>query len=146
MARRYAWVTDTSTDPPSVDPQVLWYRVNRAITTFLVKLPAKQQLTVRGEDLVAEPDEHLRVICRWLGVRSDPKAIEEMEHPEHWPFAAPGPSNGRWGGDPKFFRDPLLRLNHAPSGPLLSKGLPWRTDGKRFSQQVCQLARQYGYS
>lgn len=146
VARRYAWVTDTSTEPPIIDPQVLWYRVNLTITRFLAHVPLRQRLQIRGEDLLADLDTSLRMISEWLGVRNDAKALEEMKHPERSPFACVGPANARWGADPKFFRHPHLRVNEATDELELDKELPWRTDRKGFAKPLQVLARQFGYN
>ncbi len=146
MARRYAWICDPTTDPPTLDPQVLWHRVHRVILEFLSRIPVRQWHQVRAEELVAEPEKHLLELAEWLGIRADSRALEEMKHPERSPFACLGPSNARWGADPKFFRDPRLRSRVLSGEPQLHGSLPWRNDRKGFSSQVCGLAKQFGYN
>ena len=80
------------------DPQMLWYRCNSNIVTFLNTVEPEQQMRIRGEDLLAAPDKHLREIAMWLNLRSDTDAIEAMKHPENSPFAGFGPPNARMGG------------------------------------------------
>jgi hypothetical protein len=127
------------------DPQTLWYRCNLNILTFLATVSAEQQRRVCGEDLLADPDRHLREIAEWLGVRSDAVAIDEMKHPERSPFACFGPRNARKGADEKFFRQPTLRpgkvLIQSLEGPL-----PWRNDGVGFAPKVRELAQRFGYT
>src|SRR5262249_1562521 len=83
---------------PKEDPQTSWYRVNKHIMAFLANLPEERHRRIRGEDLLANPDKHLCEIARWLNLRSDPRAIEEMKHPERSPFACLGPRNALGGG------------------------------------------------
>jgi hypothetical protein len=97
------------TRQPNQDPQLSWYRVNKNIMAFLGNLPEERHRRIRGEDLLADPDKHLCEIARWLNLRSDLRAIEEMKHPERSPFACMGPPNALGGGDGKFFSSPALR-------------------------------------
>ncbi len=144
MAERYRMMLDRSTKPPTVDPQILWFRVNSLIAEFLEALPDKQKMSIRGEDLVSNPDATARELTEWLGMRSDDRAIEEMKHPENSPFACLGPRNAMFGGDPKFFRDPSLRCHH-PSVDGLTNPLPWRQDKGRLQKDVLELADAFGY-
>lgn len=127
------------------DPQMLWYRCNSNILAFLATVPDEQQRRVRGEDLLADPDQHLRLLSDWLGLRSDAAAIEEMKHPERSPFARFGPRNALMGGDENFFRQPILR---APAAIMqsLEGPLPWRRDKLGLTPQVRELAQRFGYS
>jgi hypothetical protein len=126
------------------DPQMLWYRCHTNILTFLATVPLEQQRRVRGEDLLADPDRHLREIAEWLGLRSDPVAIDAMKHPERSPFACFGPRNARKGGDEKFLRQPALRP-HKAMVQSLEGPLPWRKDGAGFAPKVRELAQRFGY-
>ncbi|MGH8905170.1 MAG: sulfotransferase family protein [Egibacteraceae bacterium] len=121
----------------------IWYRAHRNICAFLDSIPADQKLRIRGEDLLADSGQHLRQIARWLGVRDDDDAIEEMRHPERSPFAFIGPPNAPFGNDLLFLENPALRVgetrrrrNHAETG----------IDGQlRLPEEVCRLAEELGY-
>ena len=126
------------------DPAHLWFATHQAILRFLQDVPPKQQFFVRSEDILSAPDEHLREIARWLGIRSDDEAIEAMKHPERSAFAKEGPPNALRGGDEKFLSDPVLR-SYSCMAPPLDAPLPWRSDGAVFSEKIRQLARSFGY-
>ena len=129
----------------SIDPQYAWYDINMNICQFLETVPEQQKFTVRGEDVLREPDRTLRQIVGWLGLRTDDAAIEEMKHPERSPFACFGPPNAQYGNNHAFLEDPVLRPDTAE--PLSLKGpLSWRNDGLEFLPKVKQLARQFGYT
>jgi hypothetical protein len=87
---------------------------------------------------------HLAKICRWLGIRDDEDAIDEMMHPERSPFACFGPVNALFGNDPNFLRGPRFRP-HIPRVPPLDGPVPWRDDGKGLQSEVIALAREFGY-
>ncbi len=144
MAERYGMMLDNTTDPPTIDPQVLWLRVNSLIVEFLEQVSPERKALVRGEDLISHPDSELRRIASSLGLRSDPAAIEDMKHPERSPFARLGPPNARFGGDPKFFRNPELRAGEAKTNGL-HEAIPWREDKAAFSEEVIALATHFGY-
>jgi hypothetical protein len=126
------------------DPARLWLATHQAILRFLRDVPPEQQFCIRGEDLLSAPDEHLREIADWLGIRSDRDAIEAMKHPERSAFATKGPPNALLGGDEKFFANPVLR-SYSNVTPPLDAQLPWCPDGEVFSAPICQLARNFGY-
>ena len=127
-----------------LDPQNGWYAINRNICEFLKTVSADQQMRVRGEDFLAQPDEALRGIAIWMGLRTDAEAIEEMKHPERSPYAFLGPPGARYGNDAFFLQDPAFRpgqsVAHDLEGPL-----SWRTDGQGFSPEVKRLAKEFGY-
>ncbi len=127
------------------DPQTSWFRVNKHIQGFLRKLPEDRHRTIRGEELIAQPDNVLLDLVRWLGIRSDPRAIEEMKHPERSPFACMGPRNALGGGDGKFFRSPALRPPK-PHAHRLQDPLPWGSDGEGLSGEVREFAAELGYT
>lgn len=139
-----AWYGRTAADGTEPDPQHGWYALNKCITQFLEAVPARQQLTVRGEELVANPDEALVPILEWLGVRADTAAIEQMKHPEQSPYARLGPEGAVFGNDRLFLQDPALRQEraamHSLEGPV-----SWRTDVTWLAPEVVELARQFGY-
>ena len=127
------------------DPQRAWFTLHTNICTFLDGLAKDAMFRVRGEDLLADPETHLRQIAQGLGIRSDRGAVEAMRHPERWPFAGFGPLTARFGSDPGFLRDPRPRAGSGFRSASLSAPLPWRSDGKGFSPEVVDLAREFGY-
>jgi hypothetical protein len=129
----------------ALDPQRGWYALNLNICRFLEGLPESQKFRARGEDLVSDPDFHLPAVCRWLGIRDDGGALEEMKHPECSPYAHFGPPGARYGNDRSFLRSPALRPTRA-EGWNLEGPLRWRTDGKGFAPPVIELARSFGYA
>ena len=144
MELRYRMMLDETTDPPVIDPQVLWLRVNRLIGEFFEELPQEQKLVVRGEDLITDPDSALGRIARAFGLECDPQVIEAMKHPDRSPFACLGPKNAMFGGDPKFFRSPKFELGK-PSYSGFREPVPWRQDGALFVREVIDLGEQFGY-
>lgn len=95
---------------PRIDPQQGWLKLHRNICEFLDSMPQAEYLRVRGEDLLSEPDAHLKRIADWLGLRTDPEAIEVMKHPEKSVFACRGPSGAGWGNDRFFLQSPSCGL------------------------------------
>jgi len=129
----------------AADPQMLWYLCNTNILDFLANVQSEQQMRVRGEDLLADPDRYLRQIALRLNLRSDAEAIEAMKHPERSPFARFGPRNAPMGGDENFFQQPVLRAAQ-PVAQSLDAPFPWRRDGAGFAPKVRNLARTLGYT
>jgi hypothetical protein len=127
------------------DPAHQWLTTHQIILRFLREVPRKQQFCIRGEDVLSAPDEHLRRIAHWLGIRSDHEAIEAMKHPERSVFAEEGPPNALRGGDEKFLGDPVLRSYSCVVAPPLDAPLPWCSNGAVFSERVRKLARSFGY-
>jgi surfactin synthase thioesterase subunit len=127
-----------------LDPQRGWHALNERICEFLRSVPETQQLRIRGEDLLSHPDESLRQIASWLGLRTDAAAIEAMKHPERSSFARLGPPGARFGNDPLFLKQPILRPARA-TPQTLDGALSWRSDGSGFLPRVRELAEQFGY-
>lgn len=136
-------------EPPAsgliLDPQNGWYAIQQVICGFLHSMPSEQQMRIRGEDLLADPDAVLPGIASWLGLRADAQAIEEMKHPERSPYAFLGPPGARYGGDKFFLQNPALRATRTQTQSLEGP-LSWRTDGQRFYPEIQQLAREFGYT
>jgi Sulfotransferase family len=131
-------------ESPREGPQRSWYVLNHHICTFLDRLPAAQKMRVRGETLLNAPDEDLREIAQWLGLRTDPAAIEEMKHPERSPFACWGPPGARLGNDYYFLTNPALRPDRAEVHRL-DEPLVWHLRRFALSADVEMLAREFGY-
>ncbi|KXJ53314.1 sulfotransferase [Neptuniibacter pectenicola] len=127
-----------------LDPQIAWHDININILNFLDIVPAENQMRIRGELIMENPREELAGICRWLGIRDDEEAVDDMMHPEASPFACFGPVNALFGNDPNFLRGSKFRP-HKPRLPAMDAELPWRDDGKRLRPEVVALAREFGY-
>jgi hypothetical protein len=135
---------DFEEDRATVDPQIAWHDINVNILNFLNRVPKERQMRLRGEDLMAKPEQHLAEICRWLGVSTSTSCIEEMLRPERSPYACFGPITALFGNDPNFLRRPAFR-RHIPELPDLHAKLPWRLDGRGLRPEVVQLAIEFGY-
>lgn len=132
-------------DRAIVEPQYAWHDLNINILNFLDTVPSEQQMRIRGEDIMSDPRRHLAAICRWLGIRDDEAAVDEMMHPERSPFACFGPINALFGNDPNFLRGPTFRP-HKVKIPPLDRPVPWRDDGKGLHPRVVELAQEFGYA
>jgi hypothetical protein len=132
-------------DSAMMEPQIAWHDVNLNILDFLDEVPAAQQMRMRGEDIMAEPERHLAMIARWAGLRDDAEAINAMMHPERSPFACFGPINALFGNDPNFLAGPTFRP-HKPKIPSFAAKVPWRDDGKGLYPEVVALAKEFGYA
>lgn len=127
-----------------IDPQIAWHDINLNIMELLQRIPPRQKMHIRGEDVMSDPLGSLGRICRWLGLRDDLEALEDMLHPELSPFACVGPINALFGNDPNYLRDPVFQP-HAPKQPPLRAPLPWRIDGACLKAEVQKLALEFGY-
>src|SRR5262249_41021505 len=92
-----------------MDPQRGWLALHSNICKFLENVPAAQKMRVRGEDLLTDRDHGLAKICEWVGLRTDPAAIDAMMHPERSPFACYGPAGANFGNDRSFLKHPALQ-------------------------------------
>lgn len=131
-------------DHAIIEPQFAWYDLNINILNFLDIIPDDRKLRLRGEDVMSDPPSQLARICRWLGLRDDPEAVDEMMHPERSPFACFGPLTALFGNDPNFLRGPTFRP-HKVKVPRLDEPVPWREDGKGLHPRVVELAQEFGY-
>jgi hypothetical protein len=127
-----------------IDPQRGWYALNSNICEFLKSVPQGQQMRVKGEDLLSEPDLVLGQIAKWLGVRRDARAIRAMMHPERSPYAMFGPPNAYMGNDGAFLAQPHLRPKRAVE-PSLDGPLEWSSEGHALMPEARALAEHFGY-
>lgn len=127
-----------------VDPPLGWYANHYNICTFLSSIDEGQSIRIRAEELLSEPDRVVRSIFEWLGLRTDPEAIDAVKHPERSPYACIGPKGAGFGNDRDFLENP--EFHAAPIPPSnLQDPLDWRTDGRGFPSRVKKLAREFGY-
>jgi len=135
---------DYSTNPPTIDPQVAWYKMQWDILEFLSEIPREQQLHLRGEDLLSEPDRYFEKICRWLGLDWSEAALDRILSPEKSAYACIGPHGAHLGNDPNFLKSPEYRWRKIEPSHLEGP-LPWRRDSKGFRDDVLDLAQLLGY-
>jgi hypothetical protein len=141
----YVNAIEFAEDRAFIEPQLAWHDLNINILNFLDRVPAQQQMRIRGEDIMSDPPRYLAAICRWLGLRDDAEAVEDMMHPECSPFACFGPINALFGNDPNFLSGPTFHP-HEVKMPRLDQPVPWRTDKKGLRPEVVALARELGYA
>jgi len=133
-------------DKAILDPQIAWHDMNVNVINFLENtVPATQYLRLKGEVLLAQPEEELKKLCRWLNIRDDDAAVDAMMHPQTSPFANFGPITAMFGNDPNFQRNPYFSKQEAIKMPPLDAPLPWRSDGAKLYPEVVALAREFGY-
>jgi hypothetical protein len=130
-----------------LDPERVWRLSHERIVAATEWLPVGQCMRLQGEELLTNLDVYLPQICEWLDIRRDPDAIEAMMHPEHSPYACPGPRGAPRGNDPNFLENPKLDRERLArmKVPRLAGELSWRP-GEMFEKSTVKLARQLGYS
>lgn len=135
---------DYSTDPPTVDPQLSWYKMQCNILDFLSIIPPQRQMCLRGEEMLSNPRLYFEKICNWLNLSWDDSIYEIMLHPENSPYACLGPYGAQLGNDPNFLKSPGYRASTIKPSHLEGP-LPWRPDNKGFMPEVIKMAREFGY-
>ena len=133
--------------PPTTnqpDPQGAWLRLHSNICAFLESVPDDQKRRIKGEDVLRGEEECLASFAAWLGLRTDPPAIDQMRHPQWSPYAPQGPASARLGSDAFVFggcRCPAeWRRPQQLDGPV-----GWRADGADLAPAVKQLAQEFDY-
>lgn len=126
------------------DPQRAWYALTRNICDFLAAVPRNRRFAIRSEDLVLSPNDTLRTVARWMGLRTDDEAIEGMKHPERSPYACFGPAGARFGNNPNFLNNP--GFNPVPMKcEIFTEPSGWRRGAGRMLPEVIRLAQRIGY-
>ncbi|MCG6872607.1 MAG: sulfotransferase [Gammaproteobacteria bacterium] len=125
-------------------PDSMWLEPHQRILDLLSTRPPERCMTLRGEDLLANPAEHLKKIAGWLEVDDGPEAVSSMLAPEKSPFACLGPGNALFGNDPGFMKSPALRP-YSPR-PVSLDGPIQGCNGAELSPAVRELAERFGYS
>jgi hypothetical protein len=128
------------------DPEKRWQETHKVIMTVAADLPVGQYMRLKGEALLSRLDTYLPQICEWLGIRTDAEALDAMMHPEHSPYAFPGPPEAPRGNDPNFLANPAIdraRLAKLKEPSLVGE-LNWRP-GEMFAPETRKLAKQLGY-
>lgn len=131
-------------DPNFVEQR--WAETHARIFSLSEKLHHGQYFYIQGEMLLSEPVKYLEQIAEWLGVSTDPQAIEAMLHPENSPYACVGPDNARGGNNRGFLENPHLRISPIRM-PAMSGRLEWFPEGDdhEFSAETREIAAMLGY-
>lgn len=129
---------------PGRDPETLWHRINGTITDAVGQIAPGRFMSIRGEDVLTDPDRYLTQICDWLGISTKPDDLEAMRHPERGPYAMIGPDSAPFGNDPNFLKNPVYAARDIELPPL-SAPLDWAGDGRRLRPETMALACQLGY-
>jgi len=136
---------DRAMPGPLPDPQIDWARRQRAILEFLRDIAPERQHQVRSEELFLEPRLVLARICAWLTLDWSETLLEAMLHPEHSPYACPGPYGAEGGLDADVIARPgAMPVDQSPLS--LDQPPPWRPDGRGFKTEVLDLAHALGYA
>ena len=128
------------------DPEWIWHETHALIASIAGELPLGQYMRLKGEALLADPENYLLQVCQWLDIRTDAEAIAAMMHPEQSPYAHPGPPEAPRGNDPNFLSNPAIdRARLAGLDvPRLDGEVNWRP-GEMFTTETRRLAKQLGY-
>jgi hypothetical protein len=137
---------DPEADPPIPDPQDLWLMVEEALTTAFAARPTGLVVTVRVEDLVADPAAALGRLAGDLGfVGAEDAALRAvMADPAGSPFDGPGPMGAPLAGAIGSWSGIAAALPSAM--PDLSAPLPWRPDAAVARAAVRVRAEALGYA
>jgi hypothetical protein len=119
-----------------------WFGAHRRICELRDQLPRERFLRVRAEDALADPLAACERFASWLGLPFDPAAAGSMLHPECSPYACVGPPGAPGGGDPRFLRDPRLRLGRPSEPPCIPE--EWGI-GRVEREAIARLAAHLGY-
>lgn len=145
IALQLSGAIDETVDPPIADPQDLWLTVETTLDEELARLGAKQVVTAKLEDLLADPGEALKGLARKLGLKWNKAAVDAMSHPETSSFAGPGPMGAHINGH-IFSFDHLRDQIDGGTAASLEVPVPWRPDGAPFKKAVAEHARQLGFA
>lgn len=141
----------TGYDPNSTRPKILrkdpeeaWYDANKGIMAISGEVAPGQFMSVRGEDILRDPDTFLTQICDWMGLETTPEDLEAMRHPENSPYSCFGPTNAPFGADPNFLENPQFKQRPIPD-IALDTPLAWEASNRRLRDATVELSVQLGY-
>ncbi len=126
------------------DPELSWYSANQTILDAARGMRADRFISIRGEDILSDPDRWLRQIGDWLGIATTARDLDDMRHPERSPFARYGPVNAPYGADPNYLEHPAYKQRPITMAPL-NTPLYWDMPRRRLAPESMLLAQQMGY-
>ena len=126
------------------DPELSWYNANRLILESAEAIAPDRFMSVRGEDVLRDPDGYLTQICSWLGLETTEQDLQDMRHPERSPFSRFGPTNAPFGADPTFLESPSFTQRPIADVPL-DTPLKWDSPFRLLRHDTVALSYQLGY-
>lgn len=126
------------------DPEQSWYSSNRRILRAATRIAPGRFMSVRGEDVLRDPDIYLPQICGWMGLETSQDDLGAMMHPERSPYACLGPSSAPFGNDPNFLRNPGYTRREIPERPL-NEPLDWDNPNRHLRPETIAISHQMGY-
>lgn len=126
------------------DPEVAWYEANIGILNAARDIPRRQFLSVRGEDVLSDPDTYLAQIAAWMGLETTLDDLDAMRRPELSPFARFGPANAPYGADANYLENPKF-VQQTIKIPSLNDKLTWADANRSLQPETVALAQQLGY-
>ncbi|MCA0045081.1 sulfotransferase family protein [Celeribacter litoreus] len=126
------------------DPEDAWYSSNLRIMKAASRIPQGQFMSLRGEDVLRDPDNYLTQICTWMGLETTKDDLAAMRHPEKSPYACLGPRSAPFGNDPNFLRNPAYSQREIPERPL-SDPLDWDREDRYLNAETVAISHQLGY-
>lgn len=130
--------------PGRKDPEQAWYQANLRILRAAPRIASDRFMSVRGEDVLRDPQNYLRQICAWLGLETSEADMQAMLRPELSPFACLGPQAAPFGNDPNFLRSPGYTRRDIPEQPL-SDPLDWDRPDRQLRPETIAISHQMGY-
>jgi hypothetical protein len=126
------------------DPETSWYASNLRIMRASTRIAPGHFMSIRGEDVLRDPQVYLPQICEWLGLQTSPDDMDAMLHPERSPYALIGPASAPFGNDPNFLRNPVYARRNIPESPL-DEPLDWDNPSRFLRAETIAISHQMGY-
>lgn len=127
------------------DPEDSWVGANAGILAAARHLAPDRFMTLRGEDLLTDPEAVVTQIAEWLDLDTHAEDLAAIHHPERSPFSCYGPRNAPYGADPSFLENPRFE-KRAIALPSLTADLGWAEGPRRLRPETVALAHQLGYT
>lgn len=132
-----------TTDQLAVAAAHSWFHSHRRVCALGETLPEDRFFRIMAEDALANPLNTSERFARWLGLSTNPKALELMQHPELSPYAKIGPARALGGNDPKFLTNPQIRVGRQEQPEHFPD--EWSI-GLNEREALVRLAEYFGYN
>jgi hypothetical protein len=121
----------------------IWLDCQQTILDVTEKLDQRRGIRIRGEDLLRNSEKVLREIAFWLRLSTSHGEIEQMKHPEQWPFIHSLPGVPDSDTDPGFRANPCLQSIGLIPDLQEIRALDL---GQALTEQIISVGRNLGYS